>query len=210
QLRSTVSQFGATGEPTRQILDYIWSSHILLPSDYGTPAAVLQPATHGSLGLDLAAAITVTILTTEPHLIPTNVKGPLIIQGQAMGGLIIGRSSLSLSGLFVIPGLIDADYSGEFKIMAYTLFPPVRIEKSQRIAQLIPLPQMTQSLLPMSTTSRGEKGFGSTGDNVLLTVDLSSRPKQKISLQWGIEKCMLTALLDTGADSSIVSPQNWP
>ncbi|NWQ72612.1 GAK8 protein, partial [Neopipo cinnamomea] len=36
QLRSTVSQFGATGEPTRQILDYIWSSHILLPSDCRT------------------------------------------------------------------------------------------------------------------------------------------------------------------------------
>ncbi|XP_068771048.1 endogenous retrovirus group K member 113 Gag polyprotein-like [Struthio camelus] len=33
QLRATVSQFGAHSEPVRQMLDYIWSTQILLPAD---------------------------------------------------------------------------------------------------------------------------------------------------------------------------------
>ncbi|NXP84028.1 GAK8 protein, partial [Passerina amoena] len=33
QLRATVSQFGVTGEPTKQMLDYIWGTQILLPAD---------------------------------------------------------------------------------------------------------------------------------------------------------------------------------
>lgn len=33
QLRSTVSDFGIKGEPTRQMLDYIWGTNILLPGD---------------------------------------------------------------------------------------------------------------------------------------------------------------------------------
>ncbi|NXE44118.1 GA113 protein, partial [Ptilorrhoa leucosticta] len=33
QLRSTVSQFGIQGEPTRQILNYIWTNQVLLPTD---------------------------------------------------------------------------------------------------------------------------------------------------------------------------------
>lgn len=32
-------------------------------------------------------------------------------------GLIIGRSSTSLSGLTVLPGVIDSDYTGEIQIM---------------------------------------------------------------------------------------------
>ncbi|NXD74702.1 GAK9 protein, partial [Eolophus roseicapillus] len=33
QLRATASQFGVTSEPVKQMLDYIWTAHILLPSD---------------------------------------------------------------------------------------------------------------------------------------------------------------------------------
>ncbi|XP_056179192.1 uncharacterized protein LOC130141920 [Falco biarmicus] len=33
QLRATVSESGLKGEPTRQMLDYIWGTNILLPSD---------------------------------------------------------------------------------------------------------------------------------------------------------------------------------
>lgn len=33
QLRSTVSQFGVTSEPTKQMLDYIWGTQVLLPAD---------------------------------------------------------------------------------------------------------------------------------------------------------------------------------
>ncbi|XP_051633020.1 uncharacterized protein LOC127466341 isoform X1 [Manacus candei] len=33
QLRSTVSEFGLHAEPTKQMLDYFWYTHLLLPSD---------------------------------------------------------------------------------------------------------------------------------------------------------------------------------
>ncbi|XP_048786352.1 uncharacterized protein LOC125686427 [Lagopus muta] len=33
QLRATVSQYGITGEPTEQMLDFIWGSQVLLPTD---------------------------------------------------------------------------------------------------------------------------------------------------------------------------------
>ena len=33
QLRSTVSSYGVTGEPVRQMLDYLWSTQLLLPAD---------------------------------------------------------------------------------------------------------------------------------------------------------------------------------
>ncbi|NWZ18012.1 GA113 protein, partial [Agelaius phoeniceus] len=36
QLRSTVSQFGVTSEPTKQMLDYIWGTQVLLPADCRT------------------------------------------------------------------------------------------------------------------------------------------------------------------------------
>ncbi|NWR31355.1 POK9 protein, partial [Tachuris rubrigastra] len=223
QLRSTVSQFGATGEPTRQILDYLWNSYILLPSDCrscsGTTkddecqfqsASQLQPVTSGSLGLDLAAAVDFTIMTTSPQLIPTGIYGPLLINGVAMGALLLGRSSTTLSGVFVLPGLVDADYSGEIKIMIYTPFPPVKICKGQRLAQLVPLLQLTKTIAPLSDQKKTNRGFGSTGNEALLTLNLSSRPKLKVTIYWDRQSHALLALLDTGADSSIISPEHWP
>ncbi|XP_036262114.1 uncharacterized protein LOC118701547 [Molothrus ater] len=109
----------------------------------------LQPATAGSLGLDLAsAAATVTLMTTHPEKVPTGVKGPLIIDGLPMGALLLGRSSATMMGLFVLSGIIHTDYTGEISIMMHTLFPPMRIEKGQRIAQLIPLQQLAKTVPP--------------------------------------------------------------
>ncbi|NXK98852.1 POK9 protein, partial [Formicarius rufipectus] len=155
--------------------------------------------------LDLAAAIDMNLMATEPQLIPTGIKGPVLINNQAVGALIIGCSSTSLAGLFILPGLIDADYEGEIKIIAYTPFPALKINANQRIAQLVPLPQLTAQRPPMFNSKRQEKGFGSTGDNVLLTIDLAKRPRLPVQLQWENELCELPALLDTGADTSIIS-----
>lgn len=41
QLRATVSQFGVTGEPTKQMLDYIWGTQILLPADSRSVAKLI-------------------------------------------------------------------------------------------------------------------------------------------------------------------------
>ncbi|NXT45130.1 POK9 protein, partial [Pelecanoides urinatrix] len=172
--------------------------------------ASLQPATAGSLGLDVAAAAAVTLMTTQPEKVPTGIKGPIIIDGLPMGALLLGRSSATMMGLFVLPGVIDADYTGEIYVMVHTLFPPIQIEKGQRIAQLIPLEQMAKTLPPRQTQSRGERGFGSTGGLTLLTMNLNDRPKRTVILDYRSERQTLEGLLDTGADSSIVSPDFWP
>ncbi|NWZ17294.1 POK9 protein, partial [Agelaius phoeniceus] len=199
-------------EPTKQMLDYIWGTQVLLPADcrgIANPAS-LQPATVGSLGLDMAATAAVTLMTTQPEKVPTGIMGPIIIDGQPIPALLLGRSLATMMGLFVLPGVIDADYTGEIYVMVHTLFPPIQIEKGQRIAQLVPLEQMTTTLPPRQSQSRGERGFGSTGGLTLLTMNLNDRPKRTVIIEYRGGRQTLEGLLDTGADSSIVSPDFWP
>ncbi|NWV30453.1 POK9 protein, partial [Origma solitaria] len=116
----------------------------------------------GSLGLDLATAIDVTLIDQRPCKIPTAIRGPVTIDGHAHGALLLGRSSSGLKGLFILPGLIDADFTGEIFIVAQTSFPPIHIPKGSRIAQLVPLSQLTAAMQKVThLTERGDKGFGS-------------------------------------------------
>ncbi|KAM6313313.1 deoxyuridine 5'-triphosphate nucleotidohydrolase-like [Aegotheles albertisi] len=120
----------------------------------GAAAAAAQgPAlslsvTGGSAGVDLATAVEVMLKNTEVVLIDSTEKGPL---GHGLSALLIGRSSVSQKGIFVIPGLIDADYTGVIKVMVYTLTPPVTILKGAKIAQLIPF----QALVPTAMSRKG-------------------------------------------------------
>ena len=82
------------------------------------------------------------------------------------------RSGLALKkGITVLnsPGTIDADYRGEIGVVLINLSnDDFRINSGDRIAQLVvskheqPNLEQTDSL---DSTSRGEKGFGSTGVN---------------------------------------------
>lgn len=92
-------------------------------------------------------------------------------------GLVCSRSGLaSKEGILVVnaPGVIDEDYRGEIKVILGRLpFSPqwpspdiIMIEQGMRIAQLmvLPLPQLeVVEVTDLSTTDRGDKGFGSTG-----------------------------------------------
>lgn len=160
--------------------------------------------------MDLATAVEFTLLDQRPQKIPTDIKGPIQINGVPVGALLIGRSSASISGLMVLTGLIDADFCGTIQIMAQTLFPPLVIPKGSKIAQVIPLPNLTAAVPPASQTARGEGGFGSTGPLTLLTVDLGQRPKRPVTVEYQTQTLRLLALLDTGADVSIVSQRLWP
>ncbi|NWV17810.1 POK9 protein, partial [Origma solitaria] len=160
----------------------------------------------GSLGLDLAAAVDVTLIDQWPCKIPTGMQGLVIIDGHAHGVLLLGRSSSGLQGLFVLPGLIDADFTGEIFIVAQTSFPPIHIPKGSRIAQLVPLSQLTAVMQKIShLTERGDKGFGSTGGLAMLTVPMTNRPIVDSAWMRGKQRLQLTALLDTGADITIMS-----
>ena len=46
--------------------------------------------------------------------IPTGIKGPLT---EGVVGIILGRTSISLQGLTVIPGVTESDFTGDIKVM---------------------------------------------------------------------------------------------
>ena len=83
--------------------------------------------------------------------------------------LLFIRSGTAKKGLVLANGVgvIDSDYRGDVCALVHnTTAQPIEIERGQRIAQFIILPLPVVSLVPvqsLSTTARGEGGFGSTG-----------------------------------------------
>lgn len=82
-------------------------------------------------------------------------------------GLIADRSSVAKRGLKTVGGVIDSGYRGEVKILLRNLSDEnQKVEKGERIAQMLILPIETpavQEVETLSETSRGEGGFGSSG-----------------------------------------------
>jgi len=86
-------------------------------------------------------------------------------------GFIMSRSGLaSKHGVFVLnaPGIIDAEYSGEIKIVLGNMDDfNYLIERGDKIAQFMVQPLMNISLLRgdnmVWTGMRGDRGFGSSG-----------------------------------------------
>jgi dUTP pyrophosphatase len=85
-------------------------------------------------------------------------------------GLVLPRSGLALRhGVTVLntPGLIDAGYRGEIKVLLVNLGQePVTLQRGERIAQLVVQRVEHVTLVPMPTlppSARGGGGFGSTG-----------------------------------------------
>lgn len=84
-------------------------------------------------------------------------------------GLITGRSSALLRGLLVKDAVIDSGYRGELFVNCWNLTDEtVVVEAGQRVAQLVLMPNLTRGVRPvmaqaLSETSRGTRGFGSTG-----------------------------------------------
>lgn len=124
-------------------------------------------ATPGSAGCDLVASEEVTFppgnwasVSTGLHL---EIPRGYVAQ-------VCPRSGLALKhGLTVLnsPGIIDSDYRGEIKVLLinhnslrYT------VKKGDRIAQLVFMPVVHADMKhveTLSSTERGEGGFGSTG-----------------------------------------------
>lgn len=167
----------------------------------------LTGATRGSAGVDLATAADITLDNDKVQVLPSTTNGPL---GYGLSALLIGRSSTSKQGIFVLPGLIDADYTGNIGIMARALHPPVRITAGTRIAQLIPF----KGCVPKtSSAERGAQGFGSTGPpQIAFAMEVTARrPVRTVRLQ-GLDgrQIIHEALLDTGADVTIIPSRSWP
>ncbi len=130
--------------------------------DYATPL---------SAGMDLRAAITepIVLMPGERALTPTGLRIALPPGYEAQ---VRPRSGLALRhglGMANAPGTIDADYRGEICVLLINLGQePVRIERGDRIAQLIVAPVVRaawQETEELEDTARGERGFGHTGRN---------------------------------------------
>lgn len=118
-------------------------------------------------GLDLLAAEAVTIEPGGRALVPTGVA-LAIPSGYA--GLVLPRSGLALRhGVTVLnaPGLIDAGYRGEVKVLLVNHDRArATVERGERIAQLV-LQRVERAELieveDLPASDRGEGSFGSTG-----------------------------------------------
>lgn len=122
----------------------------------------------GDAGLDLRAAESLVLKPMERRLVST---GLAVAIPDGYAGLVMPRSGLALKrGLTVAntPGLIDAHYRGELKIIAINVDPcdSVSITKGDRIAQLViqKVPEVELvEVDELDETDRGAGGFGSSG-----------------------------------------------
>jgi dUTP pyrophosphatase len=122
----------------------------------------------GDAGLDLRAAESVTIRPLERRLVST---GLAVAIPDGYAGFVQPRSGMALRlGLSMAntPGLIDAHYRGELKVVAVNLDPtePIEISRGDRIAQLViqqvPVVELVE-VDDLDETDRGAGGFGSSG-----------------------------------------------
>lgn len=122
----------------------------------------------GDAGLDLRANESCDIPPHGRRLIST---GLAIALPDGYAGFVQPRSGMALKrGLSIAntPGLIDAHYRGELKIIAVNLDDeqPIHIEKGERIAQLVVQEVPIVDLIEvdeLDDTDRGTGGFGSSG-----------------------------------------------
>jgi dUTP pyrophosphatase len=121
-------------------------------------------ATEGSAGYDLFANANITIRPNETILVPTGIKIQLPNYLEAQ---IRPRSSSFLKGLLVCFGTIDSDFRGEICVIVRNMNNhEYHINKYDRVAQMcfatITKVQFKLSE-KLSTTTRNQNGFGSTG-----------------------------------------------
>ncbi|NWV05407.1 POK9 protein, partial [Ptilonorhynchus violaceus] len=156
----------------------------------------------GSAGMDLATTTTVTLLDSSVRLLPTGIFGPL---GGGRSALLLGELSTTVAKLFVLPVVIDEDYTGEIKIMVWPPFSPCTVPGGSHIAQLLFF--CFTLVKTESTKSRGAQGFRFTGAPQIWWTQLISEkcPTCKCTLVWQGERVVLTGIVDTGADVTVIS-----
>jgi len=125
--------------------------------------------TIASAGMDVRANISAPIILKplERAIVPTGIFMELPIGTEAQ---VRPRSGLAAKkGVTVLnaPGTIDADYRGEVGVILVNLSnEDFVIENGERIAQIV-IAQHSQAqweeVTELSSTDRGEGGFGSTG-----------------------------------------------
>lgn len=132
-------------------------------------AVVPKYQTDGASGLDLHACLlpwdSKTILNGSRLLVPVGLAVEI---PEGYEGQIRPRSGLAhKSGVMTALGTIDSDYRGEISVNLFNMsFHNYCVTHGERIAQLVIVPVVRaeiEEVLELSTSNRGESGFGSTG-----------------------------------------------
>ena len=142
----------------------------ILDPRVGADIPLPAPATAGSAGMDLRAALQAP-LTLEPGasaLIPTGIA--IHIGDPAYCAVILPRSGLGHKHGIVLgnlTGLIDSDYQGPLMISCWNRAQaPYTIAPGERIAQLVFVPvarAQFRLVEEFAVSERGAGGFGHTG-----------------------------------------------
>jgi dUTP pyrophosphatase len=136
---------------------------------HGAGLSLPEPASAGSAGLDLRAAVEgeLEIPPGARALVPT---GLVLEIPPGFEGQVRPRSGLALRhGLLVAnsPGTIDSDYRGELQVILFNLGQQAFVvRRGDRIAQLVIAAVASVSWAEVELldgTARGAGGFGSTG-----------------------------------------------
>lgn len=124
----------------------------------------------GDAGLDIRCIEDVDLAPLERKLVST---GLAIALPDGYAGFMQPRSGLAIRrGLSIVntPGLIDAHYRGELKVILINLNKDesIHLDKGERIAQLViqevPVVSLNE-VDELDETDRGAGGFGSSGTN---------------------------------------------
>ena len=137
------------------------------PADADLPLPAY--ATEGSAGMDICAALRTPLVLApgERSAIPTGLSVQIPsgyeIQVRPRSGLALRHGITCVNS----PGTIDSDYRGELRVILGNFgSEPHRIERGDRIAQLVLSPVVRARIIladALDDTSRGDGGFGSTG-----------------------------------------------
>ena len=125
--------------------------------------------TKSAAGWDLRAINDTEVVKGSSTKIRTGIA---VAIPEGWEGQIRSRSSLGAKGMIMPNGVgtIDSDYRGELMVLATWIGEgdSIKLSKGERIAQMLiaPVPLTTYkevSFDELSTTDRGEGGFGSSG-----------------------------------------------
>jgi dUTP pyrophosphatase len=121
----------------------------------------------GDGGVDLCARGSVKLDPGQRAVVPTGIAMAI---PDGFAGFVTPRSGLAArSGISVVngPGLVDAGYRGEIKVVLVNLSSEVfEIDRGDRIAQFVVIPVTVQEFVVVDElpgSPRGSGGFGSTG-----------------------------------------------
>ena len=137
----------------------------LLVKRLGQDSQLPVRKSNGAAGYDIYSDEETTIQPSEYKLVSTGIA---MTVPPGTYGQLAPRSGLAVKGIHVGAGVIDRDYTGEVKVLLFNLSKDtITLEKHERVAQIIlkkiSVPEV-EEVYQLGLTSRGDQGFGSTGN----------------------------------------------